>query len=376
MEQLSRDQLNELADKWLRGSLTPEEKLQLQSWYDLDTAEPLNWTGKEKSYDQLSQKLWHNIQKNKKVTSLKWRWRIPAAAVVLITVGLVFYYLNFFQYANGPASINNIVPGANKAILILGNGQKVDLTNITNGQTIENASGIKITKKADGKLVYEVPSSASTTAKTEYNTIEAPAGGQWQVSLPDGSLVLLNASSSITFPTRFTGKDRSVQMKGEAYFEVAHNKAKPFIVESRGQQVEVLGTHFNINSYTDEPFTKTTLLEGAVRITDGNRSVFLKPGEQAQASQTVVKVVNNVDIEDVVAWKNGYFKFNESLESIMAKVARWYNVEVEYQIKPDPELTFTGKISRTRKISDILDLLSYNGDVHFKIEGRRIIVTK
>src|SRR6185503_833259 len=153
-------------------------------------------------------------------------------------------------------------------------------------------------------------------ASLEYNTVEAPVGGQWQVILPDQSKVWLNALSSITYPTRFTGGERRVKISGEAYFEVAHNKAMPFRVESLGQTVEVLGTHFNVMAYADERLIKTTLLEGSVKISDHGKMELLKPGQQAQVSAANIKVTDDVDLEDVVAWKNGYFKFNENLESI------------------------------------------------------------
>lgn len=375
MTQLSREQLNELADKWLKGTLTPQEKELLDKWYDLDTSEPINWTGAE-SEEQLSERLFDFIQTRKK-SPFRRRWQIPAAAVLVITLGISsYFYFSKSDKIEHVAVLNDINPGRNKAILTLGNGQKISLADVVNGQQISNQSGIKITKTADGKLVYDASSIAENNRIIEYNTIEAPIGGQWQVKLPDGSLVFLNASSSITYPIRFVGNERNVKMTGEAYFEIAHNKKMPFKVSSLGQTVEVLGTHFNVMAYADEKLIKTTLLEGSVKISDHGQAALLKPGEQAQVSQSNIKVDNEVDLEDVVAWKNGYFKFNESLESIMAKVARWYNVKVEYQVKPDPNLSFSGKISRTRKISGILNMLEFNGDVHFKIEGRRVIVTK
>jgi ferric-dicitrate binding protein FerR (iron transport regulator) len=210
----------------------------------------------------------------------------------------------------------------------------------------------------------------------EYNTIEAPAGGQWQVKLPDGSLIFLNASSSITYPIRFVGNERRVHIIGEAYFEIAHNKEIPFQVESRGQIVEVLGTKFNVTAYADEKIIRTTLLKGSVKIITNSESKLLKPGQQAQVSGNKFEITSDVDLEEIVAWKNGYFKFNESLESIMAKISRWYDVDVEYRVKPDSDLTFSGKISRSRDISGILKMLEYTGDVHFRLEGRRVIVTK
>jgi ferric-dicitrate binding protein FerR (iron transport regulator) len=268
-----------------------------------------------------------------------------------------------------------IKPGKNQAVLTLDNGRKVILTDAIIGE-VASRSGVRIIKAADGQLVYEVTGSTNQNLPLEYNTIEAPAGGQWQVKLPDGSLIFLNASSSITYPIRFVGNERRVHIIGEAYFEIAHNKEIPFQVESRGQIVEVLGTKFNVTAYADEKIIRTTLLKGSVKIITNSESKLLKPGQQAQVSGNKFEITSDVDLEEIVAWKNGYFKFNESLESIMAKISRWYDVDVEYRVKPDSDLTFSGKISRSRDISGILKMLEYTGDVHFRLEGRRVIVTK
>jgi len=378
MTRPTRSQLNELADKWMKGTITPSEKDLLDEWYDLDTAEPVTWAASDASEEQLAARLLSNINAQKKSSySSKRKWQIPAAAILLITLGISTYiYVSKSNLHEQVAVVHKkIQPGKNQAVLTLGNGKKIILTDAINGE-VASRSGVKITKTADGQLVYDVTGSTNENLPLEYNTIEAPAGGQWQVKLPDGSLIFLNASSSITYPTRFIGNERKVHMTGEAYFEIAHNKKMPFRVASRGQTVEVLGTHFNVMAYADEKIIRTTLLEGAVKIITDSESKMLKPGEQAQISGNKFKVASDVDLEDVVAWKNGYFKFNESLESIMAKISRWYNVDVEYRDKPGSDLTFSGKISRSRDISGILKMLEYTGDVHFRLEGRRVIVIK
>lgn len=378
MTRPTREQLKELADKWLKGTITPAEKELLDQWYDLDTAEPVTWAAGDESEEQLAARLLNNVntQKNISYSSKKW-WQIPAAAILLIALGAGAY---LYVFKSGrpeqvAAVSKEIKPGKNQAILTLGNGEKIILTDATNGE-VASRSGVKITKTADGQLVYDAADTTNADLPPEYNSIEAPAGGQWQVKLPDGSVIFLNASSSITYPTRFVGNERKVEMSGEAYFEIAHNKTMPFRVASRGQTVEVLGTHFNITAYADENITRTTLLEGSVKIATDSESKILKPGEQAQLSGNRLKITSDADLEDVIAWKNGYFKFNESLESIMAKISRWYDVDVEYRVKPASDLTFSGKISRSRDISGILKMLEYTGDVHFKLEGRKIIVTK
>lgn len=167
-----------------------------------------------------------------------------------------------------------------------------------------------------------------------------------------------------------------MQLKGEAYFEVAHNKNMPFKVQSHGQTVEVLGTHFDIMAYDDEKLIKTTLLEGSVKVSDHGKNRLLTPGEQAQVGERGIKITRDVDLEDVIAWKNGYFKFNENLEAIMNKIARWYDVKIVYESKPDPSYLFEGDLSRERDLSEILKIMEYTGKVHFAIDGRRIIVKK
>jgi len=219
-----------------------------------------------------------------------------------------------------------------------------------------------------------------------YNTIATPRGGQYQVILPDGSHVWLNAASSIRFPTMFATAARKVSVTGEVYFEVAKKinkstgKRLPFIVTADNQQVEVLGTHFNINAYTDEPLQKTTLFQGSIRIDRNEQSVILKPGQQAQvennpASSRLV-VTSDINTEEVLAWKNGYFLFySENIEGIMRQVSRWYNVDVTFE-KGIPDETFGGSISRFENVSQLLNVLQRTGSVHFKVEGRRITVMK
>jgi ferric-dicitrate binding protein FerR (iron transport regulator) len=377
MTRPKREELNELADKWLKGSLTPKEKDLLDQWYDLDIAESVDWTVNDESEEQLGRRLLTGIQERKKSSFLfKRRWQIPVAAVLLITLSVsIDLYISKQNIHEQVALAKEIKPGKSQAMLTLANGQRINLTDEQNGQ-LANQWGIRITKAADGKLIYRTDDVVNNNSAPEYNTLQTPVGGQWQIYLPDGSLVFLNAASSITYPTRFIGKERKVRLSGEAYFEIIHNKEMPFKVESQDQLVEVLGTHFNIMAYADEKVIKTTLLEGSVKVSHRTDIKLLHPGEQAQVTQNDINVISDVDLEDVVAWKNGYFNFNESLESILTKIARWYDVKIEYKTQSDPELTFSGKISRSRNLSDILKRLEYNGDVHFRIEERRVIVTK
>lgn len=314
------------------------------------------------------------------------RW--VAAAVILITlaVGSWFYFetsfpggLNKSQYAN------DVPPGGNNAILTLADGSSISLTDAGAGELL-NTRGVRIVKAADGQLVYTVDPAVSNSAdQLTFNTITTPRGGQYQVNLPDGTKVWLNAASSLKFPTTFTGlKERKVELNGEAYFEVAKNKQQPFKVMSAGadhgkaQETEVLGTHFNIYAYDDEPETKTTLLEGSIRVAAlGNvnqkQDVLLFPGQQALLSDGKIKT-SSADMEEAIAWKNGNFMFaNEKIESIMRKIARWYNVDVVYQGKITDN-DFVGTVPRFKNVSEALTILELTNTVHFKIEGRRIIV--
>ena len=265
-------------------------------------------------------------------------------------------------------------------MLTLADGTQVTLNEQANGEIAKQA-GASITKTADGQLIYTAK--ANPSGKATNNTISTPRGGQYQVDLPDGTRVWLNAMSSLTFPTTFKGNRRLVRLKGEGYFEVAKLEKMPFMVVADKQTVLVYGTHFNVNSYADEGSTKTTLLEGSVDVSSVDqqqapKAIFriarLKPGQQAEFSNGSLKV-QPADVEEAVAWKNGKFKFsNENIESLMRKVARWYDVDVEYKGKISKE-GFGGQVSRSRNVSEILEVLQLTRLVHFEIEGRRIIVS-
>jgi transmembrane sensor len=366
------------------GEATPAEIRELDEWYeqsatderyaeDMSSSEKLQ--AKERMFHAINSRIFSAETPVKKISLYNHIARFSVAAAIFI---IAFTGLYFYQQQNGHNAVQTtraqITPGKNKAVLTLGNGKKISLTDASNGQ-IAIQSGIKIVKTKSGQLIYEISATADSK-KVDYNSIEAPIGGQWQVILPDQSRVWLNALSSITYPTRFTNGERRVKITGEVYFEIAHNKDMPFRVESREQTVEVLGTHFNVTAYNDEKIMRTTLLEGSVKVLNHGRTVLLVPGQQVQVSDKSMNVTDNVDLDDVIAWKNGYFKFNENVESIMNKIARWYNVEVVYEYKPDAKIGFGGEISRNRDLKEVLETIEYSGKVHFKTEGRRIIVIK
>ena len=381
----------ELLEKYNTGKCTPKELLLLQKWFHLlnsDEVSELTEADLTTAQHALQHQMTSLIRKSSSV--IHWP-RIVVAAAILIIVSIgTFFYLN---YINKPISKqiisnvkNDISPGGNIATLTLADGRKISLTDAENGQLAEQ-SGIKIHKTADGQLVYEVRHLEGGTTERSlpavemtYNTIETPPGGQYQVNLPDGSKVWLNSASSLRYPVRFTGTERRVEISGEAYFEVAHNSKMPFRVINNSQTVEVLGTHFNIMAYPDESSTNTTLLEGSVKITKENKSKIISPGQQTRVMNGDIAVLS-VDVNEAVAWKDGFFMFkNEDIQSIMRQISRWYNLEVQYQ-GTIPKKSFGVKISRSRNVSEVLEVLESTGSIHFKIipgdslgRERRIIV--
>lgn len=271
----------------------------------------------------------------------------------------------------------DIAPGGNRAILTLANGKQIVLTNAQNG-FLAQQGGTQINKTGNGQVIYNAAQSIGGT-DTAYNVITTPRGGQYTIILPDSSKVYLDANSSLRFPAAFSGKLRTVMLTGEAYFEVAHNKNRPFHVLTKGQMVEVLGTHFNVNAYDDEKFIKTTLLEGSVRVSTGGKVAMLTPGEQSLTGNEVttsknISVIQNANTDEAVAWKNGFFQFdNADIKTIMRQFARWYNVDVVFEGSVQERL-FSGEIHRNLTVLQALELLNY-ANVHFNIDGKRIIVS-
>ncbi|WP_421942362.1 FecR family protein [Pedobacter sp.] len=302
---------------------------------------------------------------------VKW---LSAAIIVIAASFSMFFFLN---KKKDHVYTADVLPGNNKAILTLADGKKISLSDAVTGDIAEQ-SGISISKTADGQIVYSIAKTANVEDDRK-NTISTPNGGEWKIKLPDGSLVWLNAASSLTYSLNIaTAKQRSVELQGEAYFEVAKDKAHPFIVSTSRQKVEVLGTHFNINSYPDEQVTKTTLLEGSIRVLHNKtqEAEILQPGEQSIVSAAGIKV-NEVDTDEFVAWTKGYFMFNnERQESIMRKLARWYNVEVEYADEAARNVMYYGTVSRFEKVSKVLRKFEQTGEVRFDIKASKIIVHK
>ncbi|WP_443936714.1 FecR family protein [Pedobacter sp. MW01-1-1] len=310
----------------------------------------------------------------KKSFSIYFKW--AAAAMFIVGIAVVFKSYQLKKKVHVFAA--DFAPGSKKAVLTLANGKKIVLNDLESGKVIKDA-GFSISKTADGEIIYTIEKVADNNSKL-LNTITTPNGGQWQVHLADGSTVWLNAGSSLEYSLNIgVAKVRKVKLIGEGYFEVAKNSNHPFIVETPTQRLEVLGTHFNINSYRDEVITRTTLLEGSVRISDlDNPAAFkiLKPGEQCDLSEDEMNITA-VNVEEAIAWKNGYFMFNnEKQESILRKIARWYDVQIEYANPEAKEVVYYGTISRFDNISKVLHKFEETGQVRFDIKGNKIIVYK
>lgn len=375
---MNKDGILLLLKKYEEGNCTPEEEAIIESWYN-QQARKNNIKPIQEDLSETKDLMWEMIGQQvpaPKRMSIAY-WRIAAAAAILMVVGAGFYFYTSNHNQEFPQELklsqaSDIAPGGNKAYLVLADGKRIALTDAKNG-TLAQQSGITITKKADGQLIYTISEQKSGNP-SGFNTIETPNGGQYQVGLPDGTTVWLNAASSLKYPVSFANNNqRKVELNGEAYFEVAKDKTKPFRVISKGQEVEVLGTHFNVNSYANEQAVRTTLFEGSVKVSNSGDQKILKPGQQS-AAQNAGLTVTAANLQEVLAWKNGYFDFNdEEIQSVMRKLSRWYNVDIEFNGKITAE-RFNGGISRYKNISQVLSLLSSTGAVHFKIEGRRIIV--
>lgn len=323
--------------------------------------------------------------KNQSSKTKLWPKILIAAAIFLVICGGIFYTFNGqFSFAEKEQFANDIAPGKNGAVLTLANGRRILISDKQQGNVAEEA-GVKITKSKDGILIYEILNQDVKQSTNQFNTLTTSRGEQIQVRLQDGTLVFLNTESTIKYPINFINtKERKVDFSGEAYFEVAEDKKHPFIIHTKNdfglkQQIKVLGTSFNIQSYPEEASIFTTLLKGSVSVAISSQNAIQKtvkliPGEQSVANKESL-IVKNPIVDDVVAWKNGYFMFdNETLENIMKKVARWYNVKVIYKDEALKNKTFFGSVSRFEHVSEILKLLQKTDGVKFEIEDNQILI--
>jgi len=383
---ITREEFLDLFKKNLSGKCSDAEKALLESYNDEMRLLGEEWQGEETEKQQTGERIWQrinasrNIQQKRPIYRKLYLGSAAAAAILLvISVGIGIYKFSPSGVkiaTTETKSTTGIPPGGNKAFLTTANGKKIVLNEVKIG-ALPSSAGIAVVKTAEGTLVYDTSKTRqhSGPASLEWNTVATPRGGQYQLVLSDGSRVWLNAASSLRFPAAFPISSREVELTGEAYFEIAKNKAKPFTVKTSGTIVRVLGTHFNVNAYQDGDQIKTTLLEGAVQLQHGDKHAILQPGEQGLSSAGGF-VIGKADVEEAMAWKNGYFIFrDENITSIMKRVARWYDIEVAY--KDDmTDRGFGGTVSRYKDITELLDYMQLTGAIHYKIQGRRVIIMK
>lgn len=373
----------ELLKRHQNGTLSTEDKDKLDAWYlhkAANSKKQLSEYELADSYEHLKSKL--PLAQEKKVITLWPRIAVAASIALLFGAGL-FYFTKSesivkqenIQVVEKP---KEIAPGGNRGILTLSNGKQIVLSDVSSKDIIakEDQDEVTIKMDANGVITYVINPNADTAKEdaNSFNTLSTPTGGQYNIVLADGTKVFLNAVSSIKYPTQFNGDQRIVEFEGEAYFEVAKNKNKPFLVKSDKQTIEVLGTHFNVNAYNNESAVKTTLLEGSVAVSSKNQKAILKPGQQSKVSESSTKIgVKEVDTEAAIAWKNGRFKFdNADLKSVMKQLERWYGIKVEYRGDVS-DVRFNGGTFRNKNLSEVLKVLELS-NIKFKVEGKTIIV--
>ncbi|PYF76633.1 FecR family protein [Pedobacter nutrimenti] len=373
------DDIRKMIEKYIAGTASQEEIRFVELYYA--------YSEKNKSRELSEQEAamdharnFEEIQRKINATAPAqrrrlWSYKYAAAAAVLLFTASATYL--WFKKQDQPlgkdftaVAIKDILPGSNKALLTLADGTKVVLDDKAVGKVIE-VPGLTISKTKSGQLVYTASGKPQQNGKIASNTVATPRGGQYQIILPDGTKVWLNASSSLSYPELFSGNKRTVRLSGEGYFEVAKNKAMPFHVETAAQDVEVTGTHFNINAYMDDAVLKTTLLEGSVNVHYSGKSKMLQPGQQSRIGNASPEInILTVNTEEETAWKNGLFQFsNASLKSILSQVERWYDVKVDYSTVPNKR--YNGMVPRSAGLSEVLHMLEVTGNISFKIEKNR-----
>ncbi|MBK0378451.1 FecR family protein [Mucilaginibacter segetis] len=374
--------IKDLLSKYKTGTISEEELSLLEDWY-------LQWQVSshkidDEEFEKLKDEVWQTLMvlpPTSKPRSVWPRVSIAASILILLSVGLFLFSREKKTQEKQDQQVvkNDVAPGSNKAVLTLANGAHILLTDAKNGK-LADQNNMQISKTADGRIAYTKSghSSPNTDNAPAYNTMTTPRGGQYQLSLSDGTKVWLNAASSITYPVVFSGTKRNVEITGEAYFEVAHNKDMPFVVSSGNQKIQVLGTHFNIKAYADDDAMSTTLVQGSVLVENltSGKTRKLTPGQQANIALKKGDIhISKVNTDEVISWKNGYFIFdNEDITSIMKMLSRWYNVDVVYSHINKNE-KFGGTFSRSSNLSEIFANLELVGKVHFNIINKKILVT-
>lgn len=369
-------EFEDLLRRYRQGAATPGERALVEAWYAQWHAEDrvsLSEKALLESEQVMREVVMERVRGYGRVRRLWVRASVAAAVVIILGIGILKWASYQRPVTPSPviAATHDALPGGNKAVLTLGNGSNIILDSATRG-ALARQGGATVVKKESGSLAY-VGGRESSAAPT-YNTLTTPRGGQYHLQLADGTVVWLNAASSIRYPTAFTGPTREVEVTGEAYLEVAKNPAKPFRVKANGVEIDVLGTSFDVNAYSDESAIRTTLVEGSVKVIGAASAKTLLPGQQAiVTNQVAIALDNHVNIEAVLAWKNGRFMFNDTpLPDVLRQLARWYDVDVDIQGDLSKKLVW-GKMERDLNLSEVLEGLRYIG-INYKIEGKKLTV--
>lgn len=396
MQSLTREKIELLVEKKLRGALTQEEQVLLDQWLNREPAEEMDWYSGDPDEQAFRERLLNRIRKSAGIPGhpattdnipriRRYRWAAAAAIALLIAGGLSYLLFSGgggatqVEIAGDGGRIQDVAPGHQGAVLTLANGNRIVLDSTGNGEIA--VQGNRRLVKKNGQLVYEnqaggAPSNGRSPAGADiYNTMTTPRGREFRLVLSDGTKVWLNAASSITYPTAFTGKERSVSVTGEAYFEVAEDSRRPFIVSVGEASITVLGTHFDVMAYPEEEEVRTTLLEGSVRINRGTQKVVIRPGQQASfpALSGHIKV-EEVDAGQATAWIDGKLSLdNLGVEAIMREISRWYDVDVTFEGKI-PDERYWGLINRNVNLSDMLKVMRATG-INAGLSGHKIIVS-
>ena len=384
---MQKNRLDYLIDKFHSGSITAKEHDELLELLaeesNQDTAEDFfhkSWNNFEPQENldlnfQISPEIKEIFDQktNNKRKNIIYRY-IGTAVAASLTLFCLFYFLfihkpnNTAQITNNSRVLTDLEPGKDRATLTLSNNQKITLEGDISG-IITETEGLIIKKNKNNEILIEVkPIEAKSELINELNTISTPKGGQFTVILPDKSKVYLNAETSLTFPSEFASNERVVSLDGEAFFEIAKSKTKPFFVKTEAMTIEVLGTHFNVNSYNSDQLKSTTLVEGSIKIYTATNSKLMIPGQKADIRKGTTSIqIQTVDIEEAIAWKNGYFLFiDKDLKTIMKYLSRWYNFDIKFGESFVNE-TFTGTVSRNQNISEILKIFEKSGSTKLKI---------
>lgn len=370
-----------LFDKYLNGQASHEEIDLIFAYEDQFDMPHVEEESLDEHHKKIEARLIRNFNRNIRFKrALKFVYKMSAAAVLFLSITILIFNhnRNILGKQDGAQIAKTIIlPGSNKAVLRLASGKTIVLNDIGDGN-ITKEDNVTLKKERKGLVKFNINNSATTANDVmvpEMLSVTTPKGGQYQLVLPDGTRVWLNAASDLKFPTKFTGNERKVVLNGEAYFEVTKNKQMPFKVEFNKEQVTVLGTHFNIRAYHDDPESQTTLLEGSVKIANSKFSKVIVPGEQAVCSGAEQNMmVSTARVDDVMGWKNGYFSFHKSdIRSIMRQAARWYDIDVVYRANLTDKI-YGGRVSRFENISELLKNLELTGTIHFKVEGRSVTV--